>query len=578
MKDNLKYIQKVLVLLGSAKTKLPFMISMFLIVSVLDMASIGVIAPFITILISPDVFLESEIYLFLSSYLFFLGPDNLIEVFSYMILVIFLIKTIGVIFINKLIFKFSYLYGVELRKKLMMHYQNQPYSQFLKGNSANYINRMQIAGDFSQNVLQSFLRLVSESVIVLLILLLLVWSSWEALILLIALLGGFVALYSSLFKAKIQAYGHLVNKSLVSMVKVISENFEGFKLIRIFGKNKFFYQKLKESAEVYASANIKNQMLVISPRYLLEFMVIIFVILLTIGLGFFSTSPQEVVVIISVFSVAAIRLIPSTSTLINSINTIRHGKHITDILYNDFINIDKKFKSCFNQQSEYELHKFSSLEFKNVQFSHKDSKKNILNNVSLKINNGDAIGIVGKSGSGKTTLIDLMLGLLDLKQGEIIVNGDPLSKSLNLFWSHVAYLPQQMLITDDSLRNNIAFGQSEQEIDDVKVMQAIESAQLLDLLSHLPNGINSRLGERGAFLSGGQKQRVSLARAFYYNKNILIMDESTSALDSETEHEIVQEVKKLKRFNTIIVVAHRLSTLEYCDSIYEVKNGEVNQI
>ncbi len=576
MNNSLTYVKQVLVLLDESKMKLPFIISMFVFVSILDMISIGIIAPFVAILISPNIFLESETYQFLTTYLTFLNSDNLVEVFSYVILVVFSVKTMGAIYINKLILKFSFLYGVDLRKKLMFYYQNQAYSDFLKGNSSRYINRLQIAGEFSQNILQSYLRLISESVVILFILFILFWTSWESLSLLVVLLGGFLALYSYFFKEKIQAYGVSVNESLVKMVKVINENFEGFKLIRIFGKNQFFYKQLEKSAEIYASVNIKNQMLVTSPRYLLELLIVIFIVLLVLWLNFFSITSNEAVSIISMFSIAAIRLIPSANTLINSINSIRYGRHITDILYHDFIKLEGRFATRLDQRPKES--EFNSLELKNIQFSHENSNFDILNNASLKINAGDAVGIIGKSGSGKTTLIDIILGLLNPKQGEVIVNNSPLQDNIANFWSHVAYLPQQAVIIDDSLRKNVAFGQSEREIDDVKVVQALQSAQLSEFLDQLPNGVDSILGERGMLLSGGQRQRVSLARAFYYEKNILIMDESTSALDDATEREIVQEVQKLKGSNTIIVIAHRLSTLEYCDYIYEIKNGEINQI
>ena len=244
-------------------------------------------------------------------------------------------------------------------------------------------------------------------------------------------------------------------------------------------------------------------MLVTSPRYLLELLIVIFIVLLVLWLNFFSITSNEAVSIISMFSIAAIRLIPSTNTLINSINSIRYGRHITDILYHDFIKLEGRFATRPDQRPKES--EFNSLELKNIQFSHENSNFDILNNASLKINAGDAVGIMGKSGSGKTTLIDIILGLLNPKQGEVIVNNSPLQDNIANFWSHVAYLPQQAVIIDDSLRKNVDFGQSEREIDDVKVVQALQSAQLSEFLDQLPNGVDSILGERGMLLSGGQR-------------------------------------------------------------------------
>jgi len=576
MNSNLIYLKKVLTLLGRSKAKLPFMVAIFLFVSILDMISIGLIAPFVAILISPDVFFGSEIYLLLAAYFPFINSENLLDVFSYLILVVFLAKTIGSIFSNKLILKFSFLYGVELRKKLMFYYQNQTYARFLKRNSSSYINSLQISSDFSQNTVQAYLRLASESIVIVFIMFILFWSSWESLSFLSVLLIGFLSLYNYFFKNKMHKYGALVNKSRVKMVKTINENFEGFKFIRVLGKNHFFYKQLEENAKLYATMHIKNQVLLTSPRYLLEFLIVVFIVALVFLLEFFSITSKEAVSIISMFSIAAIRLIPSTSVLINSINTIQNSRHSIDILYDDYSKLGGSGEGLPIQQSKRS--EFLSLELKNIYFSHEGTNYNVINNSSLKINKGDAVGIMGVSGSGKTTLIDIALGLLNPEQGRVIVNNSPLQDNIADFWSYVSYLPQQAVIIDDSLRKNIAFGQFESEIDDAKVMQALESARLSTLLSQLPDGVDTILGERGVLLSGGQRQRVSLARAFYYDKSVLIMDESTSALDNATEKEIVQEVKRSKGSKTIIVIAHRLSTLEYCDYIYEIKNGEINQI
>ena len=195
-------------------------------------------------------------------------------------------------------------------------------------------------------------------------------------------------------------------------------------------------------------------------------------------------------------------------------------------------------------------------------------------NLSIDLHAGESIGLIGTSGSGKTTIVDILLGLLAPTGGSVIYNGDPLQNNLPSWRSQVAYIPQNIFLLDDTLRANIAIGLKE-DIDEKKVEKAIKQAQLNDLLQQLPKGLDTVLGERGLRLSGGQRQRVALARAFYFDRDVLIMDEATSALDNETEKEIIEEIRRLKGKKTMIVIAHRLTTVKHCDCIYRLENGKV---
>jgi ABC-type bacteriocin/lantibiotic exporter with double-glycine peptidase domain len=201
--------------------------------------------------------------------------------------------------------------------------------------------------------------------------------------------------------------------------------------------------------------------------------------------------------------------------------------------------------------------------------------KNVLNDISLSINAGDSIGFIGESGSGKSTLIDLLLGFLEPDKGTLLFNGGLLSDNIDIWRENVAYLPQQIFLTDNTMRSNIALGIDSHKIDDRKIMRALDKSQLSNFVQTLPDGLNTMLGEKGVRLSGGQKQRIALARAFYHDRNVLVMDESTSALDDETESEIVEEIRQLKGIKTVIVIAHRLTTLKYCDQIYRLDNGKI---
>ena len=218
---------------------------------------------------------------------------------------------------------------------------------------------------------------------------------------------------------------------------------------------------------------------------------------------------------------------------------------------------------------------FQQIKLNDISFSYSNSPNKILEEISLQINLGDCIGIIGPSGSGKTTLVDLLLGLLSFQEGSIEYNGQLLDSKLEDWQSKVAYLPQEVFIMDETFRSNVALETDETNIDDLKVIKSIKKARLKDFLDQLPQGLNTTLGERGMRLSGGQRQRVALARAFYHEREVLVLDEATSSLDTETEKEIVDEIRHLKGKATMLVVAHRLSTLQYCDRIYELKEGRL---
>jgi ABC-type multidrug transport system fused ATPase/permease subunit len=274
-----------------------------------------------------------------------------------------------------------------------------------------------------------------------------------------------------------------------------------------------------------------------------------------------------------------LRLFPAVNTFMQSLMQMRYGRDSVSRLTKDLKEI-KKFDiadiDIIQSQKAYE--EFQILELKKVSFSYPDSKYNALENISLKINAGESIGFIGPSGSGKTTLLDALLGLFEPQEGVIEYNGRDIKNDLREWQSQVAYIPQQVFLIDGSLRHNVTLGIGEGDIDDNKLNESLRQARLSDLVEKLPEGVNTILGERGIRFSGGQRQRVAIARAFYHGRNILVMDEATSALDSATEKEIVNEIARLKETKTMIVIAHRLTTLKHCDRIYKLQEGKIVNI
>ncbi|MBL7004928.1 MAG: ABC transporter ATP-binding protein [Gammaproteobacteria bacterium] len=574
----INYFKEIRYILDKEAKKVPLLLLLFLFASIIDLLGIGLIAPYVGLIVDPAGFNESYIYnlaIEMGVPFQYYDPITLIGV---ILVIIFGAKTILAIFINKAILSFSYKQSVILRSLLMGSYQQLPYTDFIDNNSSKYIyNIQQMAGSFSQGILQSILRLASEAIVAIVLLLFLAITNFSALIMLVIMLGSTMFIFDWLFKAKMERYGRLANEHLTCMIKGIQEGMNGLKEIRILKKEKYFYDAVHDSAKDYAKVSVKNQVIYVAPRYIIEFVLILFVVTLVLVAQLMNQNLTELLPVLSMFGLAAIRLMPSTNQIINGVNQVRIGRHTINELYNDIKNIRNRHQVTSSSTNPIKIEPFQSITLNKISFSYPRVKYRTINKISLQIFSGNTIGLIGASGSGKTTLVDILLGLLEVQSGEVLYNNKKLLKNDLSFYSQVAYLPQQVFLIDSTLRKNIAIGVIESEIDEDKLNKAIEQALLTELVNKMPKGVNTELGEEGVKLSGGQKQRVALARAFYNGRNILVMDESTSALDNQTEKEIVDVIDALHGKKTLIVIAHRMTTLKHVDIIYKLDNGRIVQ-
>jgi ATP-binding cassette, subfamily B, bacterial PglK len=569
-----RYFQEVFYLLGDQTKKLPFLVLLFLFGSSLDLLGIGLMGPFISLVISPEMIEKDSIKLYLDFFNIKGDTRSILYQLSIFLLILFVFKAFISIIINRTILYFCFRQGVRIRGILTKGYQELPYDEYVKRNSAEYIYRIfNLAGQFPGNTLSPLLKLLSEGIVVICIFIFLLQQSWEALFLLsfILILSGII--YDLSFRKKVTNFGLLANQRSEKMLQGINEAVLGLKEIRVLEKENYFFNKVDKASIDAAEMTVKSQFIASVPRYMIELILVVFILLLVLTFIIFNIDMQDIVVTLSMFGVAAIRLAPSTNFIVSGITLIRFGRNGLRILYEDMV--------CFEKEETQQIKKntlkkgnFESLELRDIAFSF-DSSKKAINNVSLKILSGQSIGLIGESGSGKTTLADIILGLLEPQTGEVILNNSPLIENISELRSQVAYLPQEVFLIDASLKNNIALGVEDELIDLESLENAIQKSSLRKTVTELPDGLDTILGERGVRLSGGQRQRVALARAFYHQKNVLVMDESTSALDDKTEKEIVQSIASLKGQTTTIVIAHRLTTLANCDLIIKMHNGEI---
>ena len=578
------FLKKINYLVGNDRRKLLWLVPLFLLSSVLDLIGIGLIVSFVSLLINGE---SVELVQFFNLDKYQLTSHDLIVAFSCFLFLLFLVKAITAIYVNKTILKICFNYGVRLRSYLICIYQDMSYSDYASRNSSEYVYNVQtLAGQFSTSIVQSILRIISEGIVGILILIFLAINmgiSFYIFLFLLILSGYF---YDKSFKKKNNEYGKVVNSSSTQMIQSIQEAMYGYKENHIYGITGYFNNLVHIFAKKLAIARVKSTVIVTSSRYVIELVVITFIALVAVVSVYLGKDSLYIISTITMFGVASLRLMPSTVQILVSFGNIRYGKNSVDKLYEDL----KKY-STNNDFNNYQVtgvvdkknidklaSNFESLRLEKIDFSHVSSDTVIFENVNLTIKKGDMVGIIGSSGSGKTTLMDLLLFFLKPNSGRILYNNNLISQDASEWTSQVAYIPQEVFVLDTSLKNNIALGVLESEIDDNQVELAIKQSKLDSLIDKLDGGLNAYIGERGVRLSGGERQRIALARAIYHKRDILFMDESTSALDMETEEQILEEIKSLKGLKTFIIVAHNYTTLKYCDVIYEVtRKGLVNR-
>jgi ATP-binding cassette, subfamily B, bacterial PglK len=568
----MQYAKEILYLLEEDKWKLPLMAFFFLIMSILEVLGISLIAPYAALIINPNILVEK--YSFLEKFGLPIYSDSILLIMSLLLISLFIIKTIGLSLINWLIFSFCYDRQIKMRSKLMKSYQSMPYVEYTQRNSSEYIYNISAVGTFTQGVLISLLRIVTEVIVAVFIFIFLVFQDPLVLFVLFTLLGGFIFLYDFIFRKRINKYGDLVNIHTTEMLKKINESVHGLKEVRILGNEKYFYDQVMDNAKGLSNTMRLKDFISSVPRYFLELIMILFVVVIVVLYSYQNKDLELIIPVLTMFSIAAIRLFPSVNQIVGGISQIRFGRPVVSLLYKDLKIVDNFNFEQKNNENNKTL-AFETIELKDVSYSYPARNIMVIDNLSMKIKKGDSIGIIGPSGSGKTTLLDILLGLIQIDNGNVEFNGKDLYNYLNDWKSHVAYIPQNIFIVDNTITRNIALGEPDELIDFERLNNAINQSKLSQLIEQMPKGVDTLLGEDGVQLSGGQRQRIALARAFYHNREVLVMDEATSALDNETELEIVNEIKLLKGNKTLVVIAHRLSTVKHCDYIYKLDEGKI---
>ena len=489
------YLQKIITLLGEDKKKLPLLVGLFIGSSILDLAGLGLIGPYVALVVDKNMLSSS-----LGTLADFLGiPREQKTILSYLgiaLFFVFLTKTISAIWINRTIIQFSENQMVRLRSYLMQSYQSLPYTEYLRHNSSEYIHCIQqLTSQYSGQVVLPLLRTTSDGLVALTILSLLAFQDIRVLTLLVVLIGMMILGYDRLFRKNLRGYGEKVNQASAITIQGINEGIEGLKEIRVLGKENYFYKKVNKGAKTQAYFGTKALVLQSAPRYLLELIMISFIVILVMTALLLEIGLHTLIPTLSMFGVAALRLLPAANILSNSLMQIRYSHNAVTRLYNDLETIKQSARKVDQQTINRKENDFQRLSLEQVSYTYPLAKSKALIDVSLEINSGEAIGLIGPSGSGKTTLVDMLLGMLEPQKGVIKYNDENIITTLKKWRSQVAYLPQQVFLIDNELRNNVALGVDEEFIDERQILEALRQANLSELVQELPNGVNTQLGE-----------------------------------------------------------------------------------
>lgn len=565
-------LEDIIHLIGKDKKKLPLLFFFIILSSLIDLFSIALIFPYMGILIDPNQLMKIT---FFDSLLTKIRIDfnQLVFFLSIILGLLFIFKFLINILLYKYILTFAFNNALKLRIKLLKNYQHLNYIDYLNYNSSHFLNTINVLVGQYQTVSQAFLTMLSEIFIISFIVIFLALTTGKLFFVLLAIIILFILIFDFVFKKKLFNLGLKSNFHQAEMLKNINEAIAGFKDLKILNKSDFFHNRFVKNSSIFTRLKIFLTLINMIPRLALELILILFVISIILMSNFYFDNLNFVLPILSMYAFAAMRILPGFNKLMTSLQHLRYGRAAIQTLKKDnsVSNLNIQKESFDNHKENFDkVPEFKKIQFQNVSFKYPGSFDYIIKNINLDIHQGKIYGIYGKSGKGKTTLANLFLGLLQPTEGKILFNENSFNYNNLLSHNFFAYLPQDIFLIDDTIRNNIALGLKEDEINEKKLLEAIAKSYLADVVKGLPNKQNTIIGEKGIRLSGGQRQRVAIARAFYNNSQIIVLDESTSSLDKNTQNEILAEIKKLRNDKTIIFISHDPEVFSICDEVIEI--------
>ena len=564
----MNYLTKLSLLLDKHdKLLLVWLILFSVFISVVEAIGISAIMPFIDIATNFDNIHSNKYYQWVFDFFSFENEVNFTIIFG-LVLFSFYVFRGGV----NLSYSFVMLYFTEklyakTTKKLFKTYLTMPYQVFTNKNSSYLTKAIITEAVLLSRVIRSALLMISEAFVIIFLYSLMLTVSWKITIVFTVVLSLKMLFLTQTISKKIKSVGKIREKAEAQFFEIINRFFGNFKQSKLQDKDRIKAVKNEFSIVVdeYAKANVTSGFLGSFPRLFLETMGFSMLIFLLVTLLYLNQSNVAYILpTLSLFAIALYRLLPSANRIVDGLNTFLYYHKSIDIIYEELKIIQEDLG---NETIEFK----NKIELTNVEFSYQEKK--ILSSTNLTINKGEKIAFIGESGSGKSTLVDLIIGLYRSNKGDIKIDNVLVDESNLQNWrSQIGYIPQQVYLFDGTIAENVCFGR---DLDKSLLETVLKQANILDFLQ-TKQGMNTLVGEGGIQLSGGQKQRVAIARALYGQPEILVLDEATSALDEQTENKIMREIYQISQKKTLIIVAHRLSTIKNCDKVYRISKGMIS--
>lgn len=550
------------------------------IIAFFEAVSIGLLLPFISFISDPNSLSQ---FSFIEKFLNYFGAVNFnqkLTVFSLVILFLFIFKNIlrfGVIYFqNSFIQNNTAFHSV----RLLRNYIFCPYTFHLQKNSAELLRNVNIEVQIMiSHVITRYIVIFTDGLTVLSLLILLIFVQPYVALASTFCVGLLSLAFPAIFGKMLESRGKKMQDLRNDIIRWVNQSIGGIKETKVLNREDFFLKSFKQHNYAYAKNAIKVNIINEIPRVAFETAIVIIVVVFCMLSFAAGNTAAKLLSVVGIFAAAAFRIMPAAQKIVTSINMIKTYGSSVELLYNDLVLMEKNlvFKTDSIQKISGDRSFYKKIEFRDVSYKYPSSDKTILKNINISIPRGKSVAFIGGSGEGKTTLIDVLLGLLTPTNGQILVDSENIHHKLSSWQKIIGYIPQFIYLSDDSVRRNVAFGINDEEIDDSQVWKCLEDAQLRCVVEELPEKLDTFVGEFGVRLSGGQRQRIGIARALYHNPEVLILDEATSSLDYSTEREIIKTLEMFRGEKTLIIITHRLKTVENCDIKYHLDKGKIDK-